>query len=101
MRTRVRGFVARRTLKGMGKALLVVVAVVLLVYALYDLMATPREQIAVLPKWLWLAVVVLVPWAGPVLWMLAGTRRQGPTPRGPRAGRPVGPDDDPDFLRRL
>ena len=34
----------------MGKALLVVVGVVLVVYAIFDLIATPRQQVKVLPK---------------------------------------------------
>jgi hypothetical protein len=93
----------------MGKALIVVIIVVLLVYAFFDLLATPRERTRYLPKWLWF-VVVLVPIAGPLLWVLTGQRREGPQPPRPPGGeygwpggRPPakGPDDDPDFLRGL
>ena len=89
----------------MGKALIVIVIVVLLVYAFFDLLATPAERTRFLPKWLWFALV-LVPVVGPVLWMLFGQRRDRPKPPPPPGGgygRPPakGPDDDPDFLRGL
>ena len=84
----------------MGKVLPIVVALVLLIYAFFDIIATPAAQIRHLPKPLWIAVV-LVPLLGPVLWLVFGTTRRGPaTP--PSRGRGVqGPDDDPDFLRGL
>jgi hypothetical protein len=94
----------------MGKALVVIVVVVLLVYAFFDLLATPSERIRFLPKWLWFVVVVGAFVVGPVLWMLFGQRRDRPRPPRPPGGqygwpggRPPakGPDDDPDFLRGL
>lgn len=90
----------------MGKALVVVFAVALLVYAVFDLIATPRHRVQALPKWLWLVVVVLVPFIGPIAWLLLGSQREGPAPRGPgQAPRwprgPLGPDDDPDYLGKL
>ena len=48
----------------MGKALIVVVIVVLLVYAFFDLLATPSDRTRYLPKWLWFALV-LIPVLGP------------------------------------
>ncbi|WP_082556037.1 PLD nuclease N-terminal domain-containing protein [Aeromicrobium sp. Root472D3] len=95
----------------MGKALLVVVAVVLVVYAIFDLLATPKGQVRVLPKIVWF-VLVLVPFVGPLLWIFVGHGRQAPPPRQRGAGdgngggwtpppSPRGPDDDPDYLRGL
>jgi len=86
----------------MGKALLLMAAVVLLVYALYDLLATPRERVQHLPKIAWAAFIVLVPYVGALLWMFFGAARNRPA-GGPRRQppRPQGPDDDPDFLRGL
>jgi hypothetical protein len=88
----------------MGKALIVVVIVVLLVYAFFDLLATPSDRTRFLPKWLWF-VLVFIPVVGPLLWMLFGQRRDRPKPPPPpgRYGRPPakGPDDDPDFLRGI
>jgi hypothetical protein len=89
----------------MGKALVVIVIVVLLVYAFFDLLATPADRTRFLPKWLWFALV-LIPVVGPILWMLFGQRRDRPKPPPPPGrygGRPPakGPDDDPDFLRGI
>ncbi|MEH3033399.1 MAG: PLD nuclease N-terminal domain-containing protein [Aeromicrobium erythreum] len=93
----------------MGKALLVMVAVVLLVYAFFDLVATPRDRVRLLPKLLWFPVIVLLPFVGPLLWILSGLGARPEPPRPPGGsygypgGRPPakGPDDDPDFLRGL
>lgn len=85
----------------MGKALPIVVALVLLVYAFFDLYSTPRQNIKHLPKWAWF-LLVLVPIAGPLLWLFFGaTKQQRPPNRGPNRGGALGPDDDPDFLRGL
>ena len=82
------------------KALIVVVAVGLSVYCLFDIASSDKRTVRTLPKPLWF-LVVLLPVAGPIAWFLGG--------RGPRRGRPpqrpqpriVGPDDDPDFLWRM
>ncbi|MGA8852400.1 MAG: PLDc N-terminal domain-containing protein [Aeromicrobium sp.] len=92
----------------MGKFFLAVFAITLLVYALFDLIATPRDHIrGKLPKPVWF-VVILLPVLGPVLWLTVGHRRiWNPPPGGgrrrpPRPPRgPMGPDDDPDYLRGL
>jgi hypothetical protein len=90
----------------MGKAVLLVLGVVLLVYAIFDLLATPKAQVKQLPKIAWF-VIVLVPFVGPLLWMVVGHVRQAPPPRPSSTGGwtpppgPKGPDDDPDYLRGL
>jgi phospholipase D-like protein len=90
----------------MGKALLVVIVVVLFVYALFDLIATPSKRTRYLPKPLWFVVLLLVP-IGPLVWLgvgrvrrLPGGGRPKPTRTQPPPG-PRGPDDDPDYLRNL
>ncbi|MCW2830258.1 MAG: hypothetical protein JWP31_950 [Aeromicrobium sp.] len=88
----------------MGKAVLLVVGIVLFVYAVFDLIATPKAQVKLLPKLLWLLILV-VPFVGPLLWMFWGhVRAAPPKPRSsgwsPPPG-PRGPDDDPDYLRDL
>ena len=85
----------------MGKALIVVVAVVLLVYAFFDLLATPTQRVRMLPKLVWFALVVLVPFIGPLLWVFFGATRHSGTPPPRRPYRGYGPDDDPDYLRGL
>jgi hypothetical protein len=89
----------------MGKALLIVIGVVLLVYAIFDLLATPKEQVRVLPKIVWF-VLLFVPYVGALLWIFVGHAHQVPPPRPRGAGGwpppgPRGPDDDPDYLRGL
>ena len=97
----------RRSGGALGTALIAIVAVVLLVYAFFDLLATPRQQVRGLPKPAWF-VVILLPFVGPLAWMFLGTQsRKGRPPRdsgyGWPGGRPPtrGPDDDPDYLRGL
>ncbi|MDQ3325265.1 MAG: PLDc N-terminal domain-containing protein [Actinomycetota bacterium] len=84
----------------MLKALVVLVAVGLSVYCLYDIVATPARSVRVMPKPVWV-LVVLVPLVGPLAWLLSGRRapKSGPPPK-PRP-RVIGPDDDPDFLWRM
>ena len=43
-------------------------------------------------------VVLLFPLAGSIAWLVAGRPQRPP---GQRPLRPRGPDDDPDFLRKL
>jgi hypothetical protein len=66
-------------------------------WALFDVARTPPEHVTSPGKFLW-ALLVLVPLAGPLCWLLGGRRE---TPRAHVPVRPVAPDDDPEFLRRL
>lgn len=87
----------------MGKVLAVAIPLVLAVYAFFDLLATPSNQVRFLRKPLWFPVL-LIPVLGALAWIIFGTRRIAPPPpgRGPRrAPGPRGPDDDPDYLRGL
>jgi hypothetical protein len=88
---------------------LVALVVFATIYALVDCLMTDRRLIRVMPKPVWL-LAVLVPVLGPLVWLVAGRTdaRGGPTrgprrPGPPRPGPtgPKGPDDDPDFLRKL
>jgi hypothetical protein len=81
----------------MGKVLIVIAGVVLLTYALFDVRATPSAQVDYVPKFAWY-LVVLIPYAGPLLWLTVGRGRMNADQR---RGGPIGPDDDPDFLRKL
>ncbi|MBD5785542.1 PLDc_N domain-containing protein [Cellulosimicrobium terreum] len=99
----------------MSRVLLVLLAVGLAVYALVDLASSDDERRGGVPKALWVVLVILLPFLGPIAWILVsraasrGTggsgvgRGSGPSGSGPgrRRGAPVAPDDDPDFLWRL
>lgn len=88
------------------------VELVLLVVCLIDAIQTPEISMRNLPKWAWLALIVLIPIVGPVAWLVAGRPRRGtptqaanPSPsRGyPSYQRhtPMAPDDDQEFLASL
>ncbi|HEX2149621.1 MAG TPA: PLD nuclease N-terminal domain-containing protein, partial [Actinomycetota bacterium] len=77
------------------------------IFALLDLIATAPERCRVLPKILWLPVVIFLPTVGPLAWVLLGRpEKANPSPRdlgyradpGTMPKRPLGPDDDPRFL---
>jgi len=98
-------------------------------YCLLDVVLSDEREIRHLPKVAWALLVALLVGIGGLLWLYAGRPprsgttpgggtpavsgdRPGPNPRGPhpsaagrrgdaRGGGPKGPDDDPDFLRRL
>lgn len=68
----------------------VLIAIVLLIYALIDLTVTDDARIRKLNRILWIVIIVLLPIVGPLAWILVG--------KGPRsAARVVAPDDDPSF----
>jgi hypothetical protein len=78
----------------------------LTIYALVDCAQTPENAVRSLPKLVWAFLILLFPLVGSISWLVAGRPerpgRQQPPRRGPSHPRaPRGPDDDPDFLRRL
>lgn len=73
---------------------------VLVVYALVDCLRARGSEVRGVPKALWVALIVLLPAIGALAWLLAG-REKGPAAPPTRRGRPVAPDDDPEFLWRL
>jgi hypothetical protein len=87
----------RTTTDPPGRDVLILIylgAVALTTWALLDVAQTPVESLRSLTKGTW-ALLVVVPYVGPAAWFLLGT--------GPRRSgeRPIGPDDDPEFLRSL
>lgn len=77
----------------------VILSVVLLVYGLMSLWLTPVRQVRIFPRWTWFLLIVLLPIAGPLIWIVAGTDK--PTPASTPPAAPKAPDDDPDFLAKL
>lgn len=78
-------------------------AVAVVVWAAVECIQTPQPEVRNLPKLAWIAVILLLPFVGAVAWLFAGRPvRGGGGPGRPRPmSKPHGPDDDPDFLRRL
>lgn len=85
----------------MLRLVLTLVGVGLTVYAAIDCLRTPPAEVRALPKGVWFVLILLLPVAGPLAWILAG--REGPSGgAGGKAAPPVlAPDDDPDFLFQL
>ena len=94
----------------MLRFLLYAVPVVVTLYGLIDCILIPAALARSLPKWVWLIVIVLVPFLGAVAWLITGRPSRdevaaGASATGRTASRrsvgPVAPDDDPTFLRKL
>src|SRR5438128_2337291 len=95
-----------------------VIAVVSWLYAIFDALTAPADRVRNLPKAIWLIIVILLLDIGTIACFIFGRRRaatravdarvrQSPfgwqNHGGPRGGgsRPIAPDDDPEFLKRL
>ncbi|MFF2146956.1 PLD nuclease N-terminal domain-containing protein [Kitasatospora sp. NPDC058190] len=92
--------------------LTIVLPLALWVWAFIDCLVTPEGEVKHLPKPIWLIIVLLFPPLGPIAWLVAGKQRgflradaPGGHPGQPggaaRRGRPLAPDDDPEFLASL
>ncbi|MDC7122222.1 PLDc N-terminal domain-containing protein [Cellulomonas fimi] len=102
----------------MARYLAFVIVVGLVVWSVLDISrSSDEERLGVHPV-LWMALVVLVPVLGAIVWILVSRGRRaaarqaggasggGSAPGGStwtprRRTGPVAPDDDPDFLRKL
>jgi hypothetical protein len=69
-------------------------------YCLFDVITTPEEDVRNLPKALWMLIALLLLIVGGGLWLVLGRPRQRQAYPA-RQGPPMGPDDDPEFLREL
>ncbi len=95
----------------MLRFLLYAVPLVVTLYALIDCILIPGVLTRSLPKWLWLVVIVLIPFLGAVAWLIAGRPSREQVPAGDvgplgrvvarRSAPQPAPDDDPAFLRKL
>ncbi len=85
------------------KLVLFLAAAGFMLWSLIDLAQTPAAEVRTLPKAVWALAIVLVPVLGSVGWLVLGTGTDREDPGLGRGGqpRPLAPDDDPDFLRRL
>ncbi|MDP5227529.1 MULTISPECIES: PLDc N-terminal domain-containing protein [Arthrobacter] len=94
----------------MPRVIITVLLVAVWIYAIIDCIRSEPDEVRGVPKGVWIVVLILLPLIGAVLWFALGRPRisaasAGGRPaqnRGPAAGSgPVGPDDDPQFLRNL
>ena len=86
---------------------LIIVSLGVMIYALIEAFSTPSDRTRIMPKGIWIVVIILIPLVGGVLWLLFGNENaylastvQGfKKTSGPP--RPRTPDDDEEFLRSL
>ncbi|MEO7260869.1 MAG: PLD nuclease N-terminal domain-containing protein [Jatrophihabitantaceae bacterium] len=83
------------------------VSVVFWLWAIFDCLTCDTKRVRNLPRWAWAVVILVFLEFGALAWVMFGRPRAGqlvirgnqqPPSRG---SRPVGPDDDPDFLRNI
>lgn len=72
-------------------------AAVFWVYSIVDCAVQPATRHRGVPKAAWLAIVILLPVIGGILWFVLGRRRAN----GKDTIRMVAPDDDPAFLQSI
>jgi hypothetical protein len=85
-----------------------IASLVFWLWAIFDSITSEKDRVRNLPKVAWVIIVLIFFEVGALAWALLGRPPTGPQPgsgpRGtlrPRPGGPVGPDDDPDFLRKI
>lgn len=71
-----------------------------MIFTVVDIALMDRSRVRGLPKAGWIALAILLPVVGGVLWLAVGRVRAGDVGGAVRRG-PVAPDDDPAFLGRL
>ncbi len=79
----------------------VVVAAAIILYALFHAIMTPSRSVRALPKGVWILAILLLPVVGAGLWFWLGAPRRAPGGPTRPVQRGLGPDDDPEFLRRI
>src|SRR5699024_4980198 len=78
-----------------------------MIYALIEAISTPSDRTRIMPKGIWIVVIILVPLVGGVLWLLFFYENSyfASTVLGfmkkSRPLRPLNTDDDEEFLRSL
>lgn len=101
------------------RVVLIVLLFALAIYSVLDCARTPNEDMpARLPKPMWILIILALTGVGPIAWIITSrvkaaeerggvvepklwSSREGVEFRRPERQRPLGPDDDPEFLRNL
>jgi len=79
----------------MGRLLPVILILAATIFTLVHLAQADSAKVRVIPKILWLLMVLVLPIVGMIGWWIFGRPIDEVSPP------PMAPDDDPDFLRGL
>lgn len=85
----------------MARLLLVLLAIALTVFAVADWVTRSKEWTpGRVNRWLWLAVIVLLPVIGPLVWIIIGLVTRAEANRMPATATPIDlpPDDNPEAI---
>ncbi|NKE10221.1 MULTISPECIES: PLD nuclease N-terminal domain-containing protein [Kocuria] len=74
-------------------------AVGVIIYSFFDCLRSDPRDIRGIRRGPWIAVILLLPVIGGILWLALGRPRYAPASS--QSARAKGPDDDPNFLRQL
>jgi hypothetical protein len=90
--------------------LLALAQIVLTVVALISCVSAEEDEFQNLPRLMWVLIIVLLPVAGSIAWFIVRRRATNRRIRvlerfsvvpARKPSRPIGPDDDPEFLRSI
>ena len=82
----------------MGRLLIFLIAALVVdVFAVVDLVLIDRRRIRAFNKFVWVIIILAVPFIGALLWFIVG---RGRAEKGGQL-RSIAPDDDPEFLQNL
>jgi hypothetical protein len=84
----------------MIRFLIPVLLVGFMIYTLVDCARTDESQVRNLPKWAWIAIIIIIQTLGAIAYWVAGRPKRPGRGGGPKR-RILPPDDDPDFLRKI
>ena len=84
----------------MGRYLPIIMVALLTIYCVVEVAQALPYAVRRMPRWLWATVVICLPLAGSICWLIFG-RPNAQSRGGKEPARPRTPDDDPDFLRGL
>ncbi len=85
----------------MARLLLVLLVIALTVFAVADWVTRSKEWTpGRVNRWLWLAVIVLLPVIGPLVWIIIGLVTRAEVNRMPATATPIDlpPDDNPEAI---
>src|SRR5690625_1996870 len=86
----------------MLRAIIPVASVAVTIFALADCVQTKDDRVRGIPKWAWIVLVVLIPWVGPITWLVVGKdRSQGDGGQPGRAPRRQGRRAPEEILESL